>query len=359
MNLKIISLLFILNQILWANNLKTKNIILITLDGVRWEDLFTGADEELYQNKDYVKDMEGAKGYWDDNPNIRREKLMPFMWETIANQGQIYGNVEKGSVMELKNLYWFSYPGYSEILVGYVDSTRNSNASENNPNITVLEYIHSQPWFKNKVAAFCSWDVFDYIINEERSGFPVNSGLEQFHGLKGNKKNELMNELMYQIPVPWGSVRFDAYTYHYAFNYLKTKRPRVLYIAFDETDEYAHYGQYDQYLYSMNRLDTYIKSIWEWIQKSYYYKDRTTLIISTDHGRGDKVLDEWRSHGDSVTGAEKVWLAIMGPDTPVLGEIENRDPIYSTQIAKTIATLLNVHYENERPVGNAIRSVFK
>jgi hypothetical protein len=83
------------------------------------------------------------------------------------------------------------------------------------------------------------------------------------------------------------------------------------------------------------------------------------LIISTDHGRGDKVLDEWQSHGSAIAGAKKVWLAVIGPDTPAFGEIENRDPVYSTQIAKTIATFLNVDYKNERPVGDAIRPVFK
>ena len=266
MNLRIIFILIIFNQLIWPRNNKTDNVILITLDGIRWEDVFTGADTDLYQNKDYVKDFEGTKEYWVDDYKLRRERLMPFMWKTIAKEGQLYGNAEKGSVMELKNPHWFSYPGYSEILVGYVDPTRNSNASENNPNVTVLEFIHNQPGFKNRVAAFCSWDVFDYIINEERAGFVVNSGQEEFHGLRGNKQAEIINKLMFKIPVPWESVRFDAFTFYLSFNYLKDKKPRLLYLAFDATDEYAHDGQYDQYLYSMNRLDGYIKSIWDWVQ---------------------------------------------------------------------------------------------
>ena len=199
MNLRIIFILIIFNQLIWPRNNKTDNVILITLDGIRWEDVFTGADTDLYQNKDYVKDFEGTKEYWVDDYKLRRERLMPFMWKTIAKEGQLYGNVEKGSVMELKNPHWFSYPGYSEILVGYVDPTRNSNASENNPNVTVLEFIHNQPGFKNRVAAFCSWDVFDYIINEERAGFVVNSGQEEFHGLKGNRQAELINKLSFPI----------------------------------------------------------------------------------------------------------------------------------------------------------------
>ena len=70
------------------------------------------------------------------------------------------------------------------------------------------------------------WDVFDYIINEERAGFLVNSGQEEFHGLKGDRQAELINELMFKIPVPWASVRFDAFTFYLSFNYLKDKKPQ-------------------------------------------------------------------------------------------------------------------------------------
>ncbi|SVB45963.1 uncharacterized protein METZ01_LOCUS198817, partial [marine metagenome] len=161
--------------------LKTKNVILITLDGIRWQEVFSGADSTLIYNKTFTKDSANVvKKFWDDSNNQRRKMLMPFFWSDIAKHGQLYGNVNKGSVVELKNPYWFSYPGYSEILVGYVDSTRNSNASENNPNVTVLEHIHDQPGFDGKVAAFCSWDVFDYILNEKRAGFLVNAGMERF-----------------------------------------------------------------------------------------------------------------------------------------------------------------------------------
>ena len=338
--------------------LKTKNVILITLDGIRWQEVFSGADSTLIYNKTFTKDSANVvKKFWDDSNNQRRKMLMPFFWSDIAKHGQLYGNVNKGSVVELKNPYWFSYPGYSEILVGYVDSTRNSNASENNPNVTVLEHIHDQPGFDGKVAAFCSWDVFDYILNEKRAGFLVNAGMERFEESQGNQKGELLNEMMFQIPVPWGSVRFDAFTYQYAFDYLKRYKPRLLYIAFDGTDEFAHEGKYDQYLLSTNRLDGYIKNIWEWVQSDYRYKNKTTLIITTDHGRGDEPIDYWRHHGSNVKGAEKVWISVMGPDTPATGEVNNSRKIYSSQIAKTISTLLSVDYTNKESVGDVIKGI--
>jgi hypothetical protein len=335
--------------------LNTKNVILITLDGIRWQEVFTGADSSLIFNKTFTKDSARiVNQFWDDDENQRRQKLLPFFWSTIADHGQLVGNVQKGSAVELKNPHWFSYPGYSEILVGYVDSTRNSNARENNPNITVLEYIHNQPGFKGQVAAFCSWDVFDYIINEQRAGFTVNSGMEKFEETYGSQKAKLLNELLFQVPVPWGSVRYDAFTYQYAFDFLQRHKPRLLYIAFDETDEYAHEGEYGQYLNAANALDGFIQNIWEWTQSDYRYKNKTTLIVTTDHGRGDDPIDYWRHHGSDVQGAEKVWLAVLGPDTPALGETKNMETLYSSQIAKTISTLLGVEYTNNKAVGNFI-----
>ena len=105
------------------------------------------------------------KNYWDDNDFQRRKKLMPFLWSTIFENGQIYGNKLKGSSMELTNPYLFSYPGYSELLTGFSDDSVNSNDKKYNPNKNVLEFMNEKDGFRNNVAAFASWDVFDWIIN--------------------------------------------------------------------------------------------------------------------------------------------------------------------------------------------------
>ena len=338
----------------------TKNIIFITFDGLRWEEVFYGADSALIHSDNYTKDQDNMLiKYWNTSEKGRRKQLMPFFWNTIVNQGQLYGDVRKGSIAVLKNPYRFSYPGYSEMLVGYVDLTRNNNDKENNPNITVLEYIHNQPGYNNKVAAFCSWDVFDFIINEERSGVYVSSGMESYDKGKNNPKIGLLNEIMLQIPVPWKSVRYDAITHNFAKTYLEELRPKLLYIAYDETDEYAHEGKYDKYLNAANQLDQYVSDLWNWVQNNYYYKNKTTILITTDHGRGNKDLDSWRNHGSSVMGAENVWMAVLGPDTPSEGVMSNHDIIYSSQIASTIAAFLGIKYQNKRTVSPLIKTMFK
>src|SRR6187397_1083330 len=104
---------------------KTENVILITLDGYRWQELFTGADSSLINEKKFTGDPAGIKAlYGGITPEERREKLMPFFWKTIATQGQLYGNRAYGNQVNCSNTMWFSYPGYSEILCGFADDER-------------------------------------------------------------------------------------------------------------------------------------------------------------------------------------------------------------------------------------------
>jgi histidine ammonia-lyase len=63
----------------------------------------------------------------------------------------------------------------------------------------------------------------------------------------------------------------------------------------------------------------------------------------------------WRSHGEKIIGSDQTWLAIIGPDTPGLGEIKVSGQIYNNQVAMTIANLLKIDYKNPKE-GKAILS---
>jgi hypothetical protein len=355
--LLIFALLLCFNQALIAQQkLKTENVILITLDGFRWRELFSGADGDLIQDKNYVEDRKALENlYWDENPLERRQKLLPFIWSTLATKGQIYGNRHYQNLVNLRNQHRFSYPGYNEILTGFADDERiKSNDKIDNPNKTILEYINEQKGFRKKVAAFGSWDVFPYIINARRSGLPVNAGFAQAEGPHLTEREKFLNQLQGQIPSPWSSVRLDAFTHHYALEYLKKHSPRVVYIAYGETDDFAHDGRYDAYLKSAHQTDAFLKDLWTWVQQSPKYKNKTTLLITTDHGRGSG-NGSWRNHGANIPEADQTWFMIIGPDTPPLGEIKQPKQLYTNQLAKTLATLLGLNYTAERPVGEVIQ----
>ena len=339
---------------------QTENIFIITLDGLRWEELFDGAVDSLMRDPEYVKDTSELLSLFDaPTPKERRAKLMPWFWNTLATSGQLYGNRRLGSKVNVTNFFWFSYPGYNEILVGYSDPGINSNDKVWNPNITVLEWISRRPEFNGRVAAFGSWDVFPYIINEKRSGIPVNAGFELAQGDNLSERERFLNTLQPTVPSPWGSVRLDAFTHHYALEHLKKSHPRVLYISYGETDDFAHDGRYDHYLKSAHQTDRWIQELWEQLQADPFYAGKTTLLITTDHGRGSSPKHEWKSHGKTYEGSNAIWLAVIGPDTPPLGEIGQEGQWWQNQVAKTAAAFLGLDYTNEEETGAVIKEMFK
>ncbi len=324
-----------------AQSANDTKVILITLDGFRWQELFTGADSLLVGNKAYVHNVEMLKGaFWKDTPEERRVALMPFIWNQVEKMGQIHGNRNLGSKVNLTNSMWFSYPGYNEILTGTADDEHiQSNDKIQNPNTTILERFNNTSEGKGKVAAFGSWDVFPFIVNEERSGVPVNAGFEEATG-DLTEKEQFLNELQDQIPSPWGSVRLDAFTHHYALEHMKKKHPKLVFVSYGETDDFAHDGDYQAYLKSAHNTDTLIKDLWEFTQQDEFYKEQTVFMITTDHGRGTQPLDTWRGHGSDVKGADQVWLVAFGKNVEVLGEVKQDEQLYSNQIAPTILKIL-------------------
>jgi hypothetical protein len=332
-------------------------VILITLDGLRWQELFTGADSLLVANTEYVGDTTALKEkFWKSTLQERRNSLMPFFWGEVEQMGQLHGNRNLGNKVNLTNTMWFSYPGYNEILTGTADDENiTSNDKINNPNQTILELLNKQAGFEGKVAAFGSWDVFPYIVNEERSGVPVNAGFENAVGDNLSDRELFLNELQTQIPSPWSTVRLDAFTHHYAVEYMKKSHPELVYIAFGETDDFAHDGDYAAYLNAAQNTDALIKALWLFTQSDPFYKDQTTFIISTDHGRGTVPLETWKDHGSKVAGADQVWLVTFGHQVKALGEVATKEQVYSNQLAPTVLQTLQREIDAELYPGKPLK----
>ncbi|MEM5514550.1 alkaline phosphatase family protein [Pseudoalteromonas sp. AS84] len=332
-----------------------QNVVLITLDGVRWQEVFNGADNSLINNTDFVKKPEQLKTqFWAKTANERQQLLMPFLTQVVAKKGIIIGDRANGSTMSVSNPWYFSYPGYNEILTGEVDENINSNNKVLNPNKTILERLDKLPEFKGSTALFGSWDVFPYIVNTKRSNVYVNAG---FMSIEENLFTDapLLNALQNEIPSPWYNVRLDSFTYRFAKAYMLAKKPKLLVISLGETDDFAHDGHYDQYLKSARQSDAFIKDLWATIQTTVGYKNNTTLIITTDHGRGNNAND-WQHHSskralaelklgentypEGIIGSEHIWLAAIGPAIKGSGLIKTKNELKQAQIAATVLKAL-------------------
>lgn len=329
---------------------QTQNVFLIISDGLRWQEVFNGAEAELMNaTNGGVKNPEALRAeFLKDTSEARRQALFPFLWNTIAHQGQIFGNQTRGSLVSVSNGKKFSYPGYNEILSGWGDPRIDSNDKKPNPNETVFEWLNNQAGFQGRVSILGTWDVFPYIFNIERSRIPIWPAWEPRFEANQIKVSDTVGSLLRDTTPLWEDLAYDSLLLHAAQDHIKRQQPRVVFIGFGETDEWAHEGRYDHYLHVAHRMDDFVRRLWETAQGMSQYRNKTTLILTADHGRGSGPT-AWRNHGEKVEGAEGDWIAIIGPDTPPLGERTNTAPISENQIAATIATLLGKDFRPDHP----------
>jgi hypothetical protein len=329
---------------------KTHHIIFVMTDGLRWQEVFDGADAALMNKKNgqVPNEADLRKAYWRETPEARREALMPFLWTVIAKQGQIFGNREKGSGAYVTNGMFFSYPGYNETLCGFADPRIKSNDNVPNPNVTVLEWLKNRPTFRGDVGVFGAWEVIASVFNPEHSKLTANAGWDAFTAIPETPQLELLNQMKLETPRVWPDEPFDVIPFHTALEYLKAKKPTILYLSLGETDDWAHAGRYADYLDAAHRADLYLKELWEWAQSAPEYRGNTTLVFSPDHGRG-KAPRKWKDHGQKIPDSKYIWMAFLGPDTATLGERTNIPAVTQNQIAATLAAFLGEDYVADVP----------
>ena len=335
---------------------KTENVILITLDGARLQEVFGGFDVELYKKIQKDADKQDLyKKYWSDSNEAEREKLMPFFWQVwMKNHGSIAGNRNLKSEVKTTNNHLFSYPGYSEIVTGEAhDNIINSNKRIQNKFPSFLQFLQKKMNLNsNQVASFASWNVMNEIVTTDTNAFLVNAGYENY--VSTDAAAQRLSAQQFETPTPWDSVRHDYYTFRLAMSHLKNFRPRVLHIGLGETDDWAHDGRYDMVINALHRTDKYFRELWEFLENDRQYKGKTSIIVTVDHGRGSTEKD-WGDHGKDVPEARCIWIAFVSPDVNLRGEWKDAKTLYQNQIAATLCKLLGFDYaEQNRQAGKAI-----
>lgn len=332
------------------SGLRTHNVVLFTLDGVRPQEIFGGLDPDLARSlhpERTVEKMEPYRRLWAETPEERRLRLMPFLWGwLVPEHGSIAGNAARGSDVHVTNRHRYSYAGYSEILTGAAhDDAIVYNDVGQNPFPSVLEFVRRRLDLDPvQVATFASWGALARIVERDVGTVLVNAGLTPYE--HPDPAVQAFGRFQTETRLPWEDVRHDVYTFHLAMAHLRTHRPRVLFISLDETDDWAHDGNYGHVLEAIARADRYLEELWKFLHSDDAYRGRTTLIVTTDHGRG-RTPDDWRHHGPEIFGSDEAWLAIAGPDSPARGEWEGHAPLTHDRIAATVAHLLGLDFTEE------------
>jgi hypothetical protein len=323
------------------------NLVLVTFDGVRVEEMFGGLDAAVLEGvlREKGRSLRDSATYHRFRAPTREERrlrLLPFFWGVLMrSHGSIAGDRDRGSHVRVANAHRLSYPGYAEMLTGDVqDDVIRDNEPRRNPHPSVLETLARELRLRPEQAAvFASWDTMGLVVESAPGRLFVNAGPVPY--AHHDPLVRRLSELQFDTPTPWERVRPDAYTFEFALTHLRTHRPRVLYIALDETDDLAHDGRYEAVLEALHRYDRWLARLWEQLQADPFYRGRTSLVVSVDHGRG-RTPQDWRHHGAGIAGSEDVWLAVAGPDTARRGDAAGPESRAHGELAGTLAGLMGV-----------------
>ena len=300
-------------------------VVLVTLDGYRWQELFHGADPALVTRQSY-------RARYIDVPD-RAQALTPFLL-SFAQQGALIGDRDAGSCARVANEYWFSYPGYAEMLSGRPNPNARSNRAIPNQDVTVLERLARRTAFAGQVQVYAEWNAVPSILNVARSHIPVFTPPD---------------EAAAHDPQVMGAART-----------VFASLPRVTWIALGDTDNRAHEGDYEAYLSAATDADNYLRELWDAIESDPRTAGQTTLIVTADHGRGGSEGGRWRGHGSGHwrgiivpglrhEGSDAIFIGVRGPGVVSTHAYTMENCATVGQVAATVLNSLHVLAEEGQP----------
>jgi len=317
-------------------------VVLITLDGVRAEDVFNGADPSL---------KPGAKVGQYENP----EALMPRTYGLVKTRGVALGADRPGcGTVRTANGANVSLPGYLEIFTGRKTRCRD-NACAPTDQSTVLDEVADAGLFP--VASIGSWQVLDHAVASGKSNVLVAAGARRWPGARpvmGGHLEELVVAGERSEPYPGHlGYRPDVYTAAIALEYLRTQVPTVLHVGLGDTDEYAHQNQYRAYLDSLAEADRFIGKVAETLDSMGDIGARTTVIITTDHGRNA----DFQHHGSASASSARTFMIAFGGRVPVQGVACSKRDVTLADIAPTVREVLGLPRDMNVDAGSPIEEV--
>ena len=278
-------------------------VVVVVLDGVRWQEVFEGVDPKLaQQNHLAAQDVVDA------------EHLMPRLHAIIHTRGVALGAPGHGAAMAASGPNYVSLPGYMEMLSGKRHTPCTSNDCVAPSDVTLAdEFATRAGGWATEVAVISSWP----DIAKAAARFPErvvvsagrSAGTTRYFLRYDPESAWLLDQGAREAPFPgWGDFRPDRYTSAIALRYLRTQRPRFEFVSLGEPDAFAHRGLYKQYLAALAKADVLIGEIDQNLSQLRSDGWPATLFVTTDHGRSKR----FNGHGATAPESSRVWLVATG-----------------------------------------------
>lgn len=254
---------------------RTEHVIILVIDGLRYQDAFF-ADTE-----DHLPNINGS---------LRAEGTF---FTDFYNHG-ITGTTA----------------GHTAMLTGVYQPTRNNEPDRANVfmlNPSIFEYyikMREQQGIPIETARQTAWQIY----GKRRECGTMAASIHPQYGDK-YRSNIL-------FPDSQDYAHQDMRAFDAMMETFDNEHPDIMLVNLAQVDEQGHLGTWEDYEYSFRKADEIVESIWRKIQSDEDYRDKTTLMVLTDHGRNDDDHGGHRHHGCPCKGCRRSFLLMMGPDTP-------------------------------------------
>lgn len=288
----------------------TAAVVLVTIDGVRWQEIFQGVDAALAARARLGPSME--RGPRELLPNIHR---LFFDGGTALGDPRLSGGIEGSARRHM------SVPGYVEISTGASTDCVDNDCS---PILgeTLADAVAGASGNPVGAAIFGSWSEITRAAAAHPERVFVRTG----------------RAIAAEVPPFPGNDDYvpDRLTSARALEYLRSAEPRLLWVALGDTDEWAHRGDYGGYLDALRAADRFLGDLADELGHLGAYGERTAVFVTADHGRDAGFVD----HGGPASGP--VWLLARGPRVHRRGAMGTSRKRQLRDVAPTLRAVLGL-----------------
>ncbi len=322
---------------------RTRNVIIVTIDGVRWQEIFGGIDAERARSAGMsaCELVDGAE-------------LTPSLHRWFGAGGVVIGAPGYGE-MEASGPSFVSLPGYEEIFTGRASSC-TSNFCDHIAETTLVDELHEQLRLAPEaIGVITSWRTIERAAALDDGVVAMSAGR---HGgatrelvRVGARASHLLDEGADAGAYPgWIDYRPDRYTAALALEYVVARRPRFLFVGLGDTDEYAHRNNYGGYVSALRAADEFIGRLMETLAALGDYGAETTVLVTTDHGRAAG----FTGHGGDAPESRRVWMFAAGGAVPALGFADGSRVTRLADIAPTVRTWMGIAADSSARAGRPV-----
>jgi hypothetical protein len=323
-------------------------VIMVVLDGARWQDVFGGADRAI-----------GAPRGFDTARFAAPEKLMPNL-HALIGRGVALGAPGHGEPFRASGPNYVSLPGYMELFGGAKTDCMDNSCARIRRKTIVDEVRDSLASSNEDVAVVSSWPPIEMAATTAPSKIVMSTGVKHNSNAGSLRFDRFASMIFWNaeeaFPFPGeGEYRPDELTAKIAIPFLAKKRPRFLFVGLGDMDEYAHKNDYRDYVLSMQSADKTIGDIVRIVDSMGERGKKTTIVVTADHGRSD----DFRTHGGESPESARTWLVMAGGNVPAKGLVDAKKGYYLRDVVPTLRVLMGLPSRGGHGAGDPIDEILE